>query len=445
MKRMKPAIYWVIGCLAFYSAASADQKPFEKVILVSVDTLRADFLGCYNPKMKTTPQLDQFADENILFRNVTAQSATTAPSHKSIFYSVYPSIHKTNLRQVPRETRASPMEIIRSQGFKTVAFTGGGQLSRSLGFSRGFDSYWEPQTNSDIKHQLKEMQELAFDWLEKNSQTRFFLFLHTYEVHCPYNPPPVFFQEWAGWYKGRIQKGNCYPDAYLRSPLDVDYKYIRDLYAAEVNYVDNFLGQLFQKLKALGIDDEVLIVFLSDHGESLGEHRYIGHNRLYQVQLHVPLILHIPGAVSAKIDAPIESLDVMPTIFDLSEIQSQAVTFQGKSLMPLIRNEVKVDKARPLISEELGRVRVRIRNMALIFAPDGRTGEELYDLKLDPFELHNLAKENVKKVKEMKISYFEMMKKTKNLSAQFVLDPGSKRNLNEETLEQLKALGYVAQ
>jgi arylsulfatase A-like enzyme len=441
-------IYLLLLALAFYTTASADQtvlsSPYQKVILVSVDTLRADFLGCYNPKMKTTPKLDQFAHQNILCRNVTSQSATTAPSHKSIFYSVYPSIHKTSIRQVPRETGASPMETIRSQGFKTAAFTGGGQLSRSFGFSRGFDSYWEPKTNSSIKHQLKEMENLTFDWLEKNSKTNFFLFLHTYEVHCPYDPPPMFFQKWAGWYKGRVEKDSCYPNAYVHRPLPVDYEYIRDLYAAEVNYVDNFLGQLFQKLRTLGIYDETLIVFLSDHGESLGEHGYVGHNRLYQVQLRVPLILHIPGVAGKQIDAPIESLDVMPTIFELLGIKSQTVPFQGRSLIPLIRNEVKADESRPLISEELGRVRVRVGNLALIFAPDGTTHEELYDLKLDPLELHNLATENAKTVEEMKLPYYRMMEKSKNLSAQFVLDPQTKQDWSEETREQLKALGYIA-
>jgi arylsulfatase A-like enzyme len=433
-------------CIGVCGVAWADQElaRFQKVILISVDTLRADYLGSYNPKMKTTPQLDRFAAENILFKNVTSQSATTAPSHKSIFYSVYPSIHKTTLRQVPVVKEKSPIEVIRSHGFKTAAFTGGGQLSPSFGFARAFETYWEPQ--QPAKGRLKEVEELVFDWLEENSNDKFFLFLHTYETHCPYDPPPMFFQKWSGWYKGQIQKGNCYPQAFFNQQrLPVDLKYVRSLYSAEVNYVDNFLGVLFQKLKTMGIYDDTLIIFISDHGESLGEHGYIGHNQLYQVQLHVPLILHVPGIAGSQYDVPIESIDIMPTIFELLGIESKLVSFQGKSLMPLVREQEAPNYSRPLISEEKGRVRVRIGNIAMIFAPDGRTSEELYDLKADPSELHNVAKENPKIVEQMKVPYTQMIANSKELSAQFILEPDKKTELSEETAEQMRALGYITQ
>ena len=127
----------------------------------------------------------------------------------------------------------------------------------------------------------------------------------------------------------------------------------------------SFMGQLFKKLKALGIYDQTLIVFLSDHGESLGERGYIGHNQLYQVQLHVPLILHIPGIQAMQIHAPLESLDVMPTIFELLKIQSKSNAFQGQSIVPLIQNPNAFDENRPLISEQKGQVRVRVNQFAV--------------------------------------------------------------------------------
>jgi arylsulfatase len=434
----------LILCFCICVSADTPAHPIKKVILISIDTLRADYLGCYNPKAKATPEIDHFAANNILCKDVTSQSATTAPSHKSIFYSLYPSIHKTSMRGIPKETAQSPVEVIQSNGFRTAAFTGGGQLSHSFGFARGFETYWEPKTDPFVKHQTEEMQSAAFSWLEHHSDEPFFLFLHTYEVHCPYSPPPAFFQKWAAWYDGPV-KDTCYPSVRLGRRLSpVDFEYIRSLYSAEVNYIDFFIGQLLQKLKTLKIYDETAIIFLADHGESLGEQGYIGHNQLHQVQLHVPLILHLPGIQSMKINAPLESIDVMPTIFDVLPIASRPTVFQGKSILPLIRNPKTFDQNRPLISEEPGQVRVKINRYAAIFSQDGSFADRLYDMQSDPLELQNIAAKNTQLIQKMKLPYFEMIARTKNLSDQFVLERGQHSVVDEHTQEQLQSLGYVS-
>jgi len=421
------------------------ESSIEKIILISVDTLRADYLGCYNSKMKTSPNLDRFASENILFLHDTAQAPTTAPSHKSIFYSLYPSIHKTTIHSVPEEKLESPVQILRENGFATAAFTGGGQLNRSFGFARGFDSYWELPAQGNKKQHLDQTREVAFNWLEKHYQEKFFLFLHTYEVHCPYDPPDAFFKKWASWYAGDFDRSKCQPNLLFYGRLtNFDYRYIRDLYSAEINYVDTFVGELFKKLQALDIYDHTLIIFISDHGESLGERNYVGHNQLYEVQLHVPWIMHVPGIRAARIEAPVESIDVMPTVFELLGIKNASFPFQGMSLKRMI-NSMTPNFERAIISEARGRARIRIGNLALIFSPDGKIPEELYNLKTDPQEMENIADRNPKTVERMKSPYFQMMAMSKNLSAQFVLTPGKKPELSEETSEQLKALGYVAQ
>jgi arylsulfatase A-like enzyme len=212
-----------------------------------------------------------------------------------------------------------------------------------------------------------------------------------------------------------------------------------------VNYVDAFMGQLFKKLRALGIYDKTLIVFLADHGESLGEHGYIGHNQLYRVQLHVPLIMHIPGIHSMQIHAPLESLDVMPTIFELLKVESKSNSFQGKSIVPLIQNRNAFDKKRPVISEQQGQVRVRIDHLAVVFSTDGKFSDRLYNLQTDPLELENIGPKNPEVIEKIKQPYFQMIASSKNLSAQFVLETDKKRVPNEDTREQLRALGYVDQ
>ncbi|MCI0619036.1 sulfatase-like hydrolase/transferase, partial [bacterium] len=368
------------------------------------------------------------------------------PSHKSIFYSLYPSIHKTSFRGMPKEKLSSPIEVIRASGYRTAAFTGGGQMSRAFGFARGFETFWEPKTDPFVKHQTEEMQQAAFNWLEKHFNEKFFLFLHTYQTHCPYSPPQEFLQKWAGWYDGPFQE-ICYPDVRLerRRARPVDYEYVRSLYTAELNYVDFIMGQLFKKLKALGIYDRTLIVFLSDHGESLGERGYFGHSQLFQVQLHVPLILHISGVQAMQIDAPLESLDVMPTIFELLKLESKPNAFQGQSIVPLIKNPNVFNENRPLISEQKGQVRVRVNQFAMVFSTNGNFPDRLYNLETDPLELENIATKNPQIIEKMKLHYYQMMVRAKNLSAQFVLEEDKKHVMDENTKEQLSALGYVGE
>lgn len=440
---------WVIlflslSCFPLGSYQPVFSPSIDRIVLISIDTLRADFLGCYNAQMKTSPELDEFASRNVIFRNVTSQAATTAPSHKSIFYSVYPSVHKTTINTNPQEKVKSPVEIIRAAGFRTAAFTGGGQLSHTFGFSKGFDTYWEPKVSAKFKHPLAEMEPAAFDWLDKHHKDKFFLFLHTYEAHCPYDPPEMFFEKWSAWYEGNLNRSTACSNDYLPHPAATDYEYIRSLYSAEVNYVDSFVGKVFQKLKALDIYQNTLIIFLSDHGESLGEKGYVGHSQLYQVQLHVPLILHIPGVDPTQIDAPLELIDVMPTIFDLLKIKS-AYPFQGKSIMPLVYDPRVFETNRPLISEERGRVRIRSGDFALSYFPQGEPGEELFNLRTDPQEIDDISHTNPVEVKRLKERYFRIINESKNLSSLFILDLMNKREMDTETIEQLKALGYVAQ
>src|SRR5262249_10515875 len=157
----------------------------------------------------------------------------------------------------------SPVQILRENGFATAAFTGGGQLNRSFGFARGFDSYWELPAQGNKKQHLDQTREVAFNWLEKHYQEKFFLFLHTYEVHCPYDPPDAFFKKWASWYAGDFDRSKCQPNLLFYGGLtNFDYRYIRDLYSAEINYVDTFVGELFKKLQALDIYDHTLIIFI---------------------------------------------------------------------------------------------------------------------------------------------------------------------------------------
>ncbi len=155
--------------------------------------------------------------------------------------------------------------------------------------------------------------------------------------------------------------------------------------------------------------------------------------------------MHIPGIQATQIDAPLQSIDVMPTIFELLKIQSNSNGFQGKSIVPLIGNPSAFDKNRPLISEERDQVRVRVGDFVLVFSPNGRFTEQLYNLEMDRHEMQNIGARNPEVIEKLKLPYYQMVAGSKNLSAQFVLEKGKKPVLDEETNDQLKALGYVSQ
>jgi arylsulfatase A-like enzyme len=420
-------------------------RKVSKVILISIDTLRADFLGSYNKRWKTTPNLDRFAAENLLFTNVVSQAPSTAISHKSIFYSLYPAIHKTSKESVPMEKQKSPIEVLQRSGFKTAAFVGGAQLSRKLGFARGFDTYWEPAGKrgpEEQKQNLKEIEPLAFDWLRQNRTDKFFLFLHTYEVHRPYDPPQRYVDRFVERYDGNVErKGNCGATYYNKRPMSAeDYEYIRQLYSAGVAYVDDFMARLLTHLKALNLYDHTMIIFISDHGESLGERGYVGHNQLYNVQLQIPLIIRLPGAEARRIESPIEAIDIMPLIFSVFRLEPD-IPFQGIDLLPIIVDAKEPPRDRVRISEQNDRVRVQKGTLVYLFSRSNPDRNEMYDLQKDPEERNNLFRKSSETI-NFKGVYFRMLQDARQISSQFI----SKREepqIDRELEEQLKALGYT--
>jgi arylsulfatase A-like enzyme len=420
-------------------------KPVQKVILISIDTLRPDYLGCYNSRMDTSPKIDELASESVLFTNATSHAPSTAISHKSILYSLYPAVHQSSTNSVPEEKLKSPIETLRLNGFKTAAFVGGGQLSRKFGFARGFDIYQEggKYDPSDSRESLETLETSVNAWLDKNSQEKFFLFVHTYEVHCPYDPPADYRQR-AAWYTGGIKAREACGDNYYNSRKlsSTDIRYIRDLYAGEVEHVDDFIGRLLKGLKDRDIYEETLIVFLSDHGESLGERGYIGHNLLYSTHLSIPLIMKIPGVAKSRIEHPVEGIDIMPTIFSVLNLH-RPYRFQGRDLLPMITRKALMKRSRIQIAEQSGRVRIRKGKMVAIFSPRGGQPEEVYDLEKDPAERKNLVNAQNLFLAECKREYANMLKSSRDLASMFVIRESGAPALDEQTKEQLKSLGYA--
>ena len=300
------------------------KKGEKNVILISLDTLRADHLNCYGyTARETSPNIDEFARDGTRFATVISSSPWTTPSHMSILTSLYPSYHGVNgpfgntMRRLNMKV-PTIAERLRAAGYVTAAFTGRGSISARYGFSKGFDRYYE--TERIRANDLDRIYEKTSAWLEANSQFKFFLFFHTYEVHRP-NTHDVF------------EEAQTSPSRKVRDVAGYD---------SDLRYTDAYIDRLMEKLKSLGIYDESIIILLSDHGENLHDRMVeiqpIGHGyHVYDELLKVPLIFVMPGEVlgGQVVERQVSLVDVMPTILDLLSIENPDF-MQGESLAPYL-------------------------------------------------------------------------------------------------------------
>jgi choline-sulfatase len=395
------------------------------VALISIDTLRADRLSCYGYRGQPTPHIDEIARGGTVFSAIGSQVPLTLPSHTCLLTSTYPFANgvEDNGQVVPSHmvTLAS---ILKSHGYDTAAFIGGFVLDRRFGLDQGFDFYDSPfdlhqaggTDVGDIKRLGGQVIDSAIEWLQANRSGPFFVFIHIYDLHSPYNVPSA--------YRERFGTG----------------------YEAELRYVDDVIGRFWNYLSEKGLLKNTLVVFTGDHGESLGEHGEMTHGYfIYQSTLWVPLIFHWPTASKdsfpSRVSAPAGLVDVAPTILQFAGI-APPHSFQGKSLLGLLKNgSPREDRA--VYSESLyahlhfgcsGLRSLRMGRYKYIDAPK----PELYDLKEDPSELHNLYSQE----RSTALAYRERLLA---LAAKFKTShPASARALSPETISRLSSLGYVA-
>ncbi len=306
------------------------------IILISVDTLRADRLGCYGYDRPTSPAVDNFAGKSVLFENVIAESSWTLPSHMTIFTGLYPRSHgvvDSNLKlneEIPTLTGK-----LRSSGYKTYADTGGAFVHGSYGFKRGFQKY---DNSRESFGRVLYRASKHIDSVKNKSD--FFLFLHTFTVHCPYSVSEKLGKKFDTQPpKNHIDtEGKCGNPHYNSMNLNSgEVKFLSDRYDASIRRMDEAFGRFYEYLSKKGILENTVLVFLSDHGEEFMEHGQIGHERtLFRESLKVPLIIKVPGYKPSRIDRPAGLVDVMPTLLDLAGIQIPS-RLQGRSLIPLMK------------------------------------------------------------------------------------------------------------
>lgn len=420
-----------MSAILFFVGCGNEQAKKPNIIMISIDTLRSDRLGCYGYTRPTSPNLDRFAESGLVFLDVLTQSTLTPPSHAAIFSSTYPFQHDSLFTE-----STSLAGILRENGYKTAAFVDDGKMRKIFRLNKGFDIYedW-------ARRGIKRINEEALKWLEENDKFPFFLFLHCYDVHCPYDPPQMYIKMFDHGYSGKKDFAGKCGDEINKMDLDEkDILNIQDRYDAGIRYTDEHIGELLRNLEQKGIFSNTVVIILSDHGESLGERRdhYVDHNKTYEYQLKVPLIIHFPSGEKGRIEEPVQLIDVMPTILEYAGIKNKH-KMEGISLLPIIRGKFSFMGQRVRLSEAgHAQTTFTIRkddSWKLVLDKEGDT-RMLIDLKNDPTDEGDCYRDHPVIAKDLETRLSEI------ISSQEI-KPYFKPNLDSKSMEQLKSLGYI--
>ncbi len=414
----------IASLLLLVPAVLAAATPSANVVVITIDTLRADHLGCYGYKQIRTPNIDSLAADGVRFEHAYTPVPVTLPAHTVIFTGTYPMLsgmHDFAANKL-NPTQPTLASVLKEQGYTTGAVIGSAVLDSRFGLNHGFDFYYDHfDFNRLQESNLDEMErsgnvvaDVTLDWLSKNYQKKFFLWMHLYDPHYPYRPPPPYSEE----YKDR-------------------------LYDGEIAFADAQVGRLIRFLKGKGLYRNTLIVLSGDHGESLGEHGEKTHGFfIYNATLHVPLILHLPGSTSAKTVPELVSLaDLTPTVLQALRVEVPSQV-QGRNLLPLMTPR-KEDEPRSLYAETfLPRLHfnwselrsVETENYHFIDAPK----PELYDLTKDPGETQNLFPQKKAVAEEMRARLAALIRQSSGGQ-----ELAEKTGLDPALMERLKSLGYA--
>ncbi len=442
---------------------SADPRP--NILLISLDTLRADHLQLYGGSRSNTPHLAALAQEGIVFERAEAANNWTLPSHMTIFSGLTPAAHGVlpDMGQVrgflhpdrqlavsaPDALRTFP-EFLSEAGYRTAAVTENGWISGHFGFNRGFDLY-----RSDLRGDLERTSAAALAELEATAEHGpWFLFVHTYTPHQPYHAPEAFRLKWAdrghvgfAWPAARVPIGDYYRfRAPFFPPAPSDVKAYRDLYDGQVLWADTLVGRLVDFLEQKGLLEQTVIVVTSDHGEEIFERGQFDHgDTLYEEVTHVPLLIRGPAPLPAgrRVAQRVSLVDLAATILDLAAVERPLG--HSRSLRPLWRSEVEPNAPQPVFAEAIDLDGRRLEAVwfgehKLIRRGEGPEAKiELYDLGSDPGEIHDLARQRPGQVRKLLALLDEHLERA--AAVRDVLGSSSQQ-LDEETIRRLESLGY---
>jgi len=442
----------------------AGSKDRVNVVLLSIDTLSARHLPLYGYDHDTAPFITEtFGQHGTVFDRCVAAAATTTASHMSMFTSLQPAVHgvTTGILQTAPEWLVTLAEVLRAHGFETGAVTEDGWLGTQFGFGRGFNMYVDNKSPDimEPKGRVDVTFGKAKEWLVEHRDQPFFLFLHTFQVHAPYVPPPQynrFFTQYGG---------QTVADDSPRAARD------RANYDREIRHTDDQLRLLFQTIAEQGLADKTIFILVSDHGEEFFEHGYWGHGAdLYEEVTHVPLLFWGPGHIPAgrRVSQQVGHIDLLPTILDLAHVRIPSMA-AGVSLVPLLNggavpkrmvNRALFSEAwsawatlpdyTPMTIEPPGyMVQLGTRKLSR-YRREGKLVYELYDLAQDPGEKQNIFDEQNADIAALRrqLDEYESSAKLRAMALELAADWRAKGtptpvHLDAGQEEKLRALGYL--
>lgn len=438
------------------ACGSADDGPPPNIVLITLDTTRSDHLSVYGYGQRTTPFLEEFAAEGTIFTEAYSSAPATAPSHATLFTSLSPLTHRVVRNAVALgEHHETMAELLGERGYQTAAVLSSFVMNAKFGQDQGFDFYddkldprvatirrpeWEgQQVVGGFDRRANETTDHAVEWLReiRTPDGPFFLFIHYFDPHDPYQPPPK------------------YRDRFIDMSVEkLQVRRMRSMYDGEIAYTDDQVRRLCAHLDSLGLADDTLVIVTGDHGEGLMQRNYQYHGaHIYEEAVRVPLLVRWPGRVTPgrRLAGPVTIADVLPTVFDLAGLAQPDHHLQGRSLADVLLGAEPADAGPPIFlyripyepHDELGvwvdgeKHAVRHGDWKYMVAENEGT-TELYDLARDPAELENVIgawPERAERLAAMLADWRAAVTRSDSLDTQPALSEADK--------QKLRALGYA--
>lgn len=426
MKKFFPLVlilFFILTASVFFSCSRLKSSDLN-LLLITIDTTRADHIGCYGYKDTETPNIDRVAAEGVRFEKAYTSIPITLPSHSSILTGTYPLYHEVRNNGTYKldESLVTLPEVLKDKGYNTAAFIAAFPLLSRFGINQGFDVF-DDRIETGREHRMfgfqerraKDMTDVFLDWIDRRPKGKFFAWVHYYDPHSSYDPPSPF------------------KEKYFLRPYD-----------GEISYMDREIGRLLEGVKKAGLDENTLLVIVGDHGESLGEHNEQTHAILiYDATIRVPLIFRLPGVMpqGKVVKNMARNIDIMPTVLEYLDV-TPPPTIQGTSLKPLMQGQTDAIEL-SCYTESLSPYEnfhwlplegLRTQKYSLIM----ESPPELYDIENDPQETVNIYEQEAKVAAELTHLLDQVKRKSVNPDK---LESSVK--LDQETQGRLRALGYI--